>query len=162
MALPVIKKRKRSLPAASPLRPSGEKGFTLLEMMIALFILTVSILGMTSLTLTSIQANHQNDLRNTAIKLTSEIAEILLTQPSVNIVSGGLTPYAATNTALVPSYLSYPNPNQPVKGGSQPYTATWIATTLTSQLTQIDITVSYTYKGQTHTNNATIYKNEAM
>ncbi len=148
----------------------GESGFTLLEMMIALFILTVSILGLTALTITSMQTNQQNDLRNTAIKLTSEVAEILLTQPIANIVSGGLQPYDATNTALIdstntainPSFRKYPNPVQKIKNGTQLYTVNWTVTTLTDNLKQIIIQVQYTYKGNSYVNNATIYKHSAI
>ncbi len=142
-------------------RLTGEWGFTMIEMMIALFILVVSILGLTTLTITSIQANHQNDLRNTAIKLTSEVAEIILAQPIENIVSGSLTPYDASNTAISSGtygYKQYPNPVQAIKGGTVPYTVTWIATSLTGDLTQVNITVAYTYRGQQYTNNAIIYK----
>ena len=56
-------------------------GFSLLELMISLVILTVSILALLSLTITSIQANLQNDIRNAAIRLTNQTAEVLLAQP---------------------------------------------------------------------------------
>ena len=163
MAFPVINERKGILRASG--RPCAGNGFTVLEMMIALFILTVSILAMTSLAVTSIQTNHQNDLRNTAIKVTSEIAEILLAQHALlapgTTVTEGLAPYDGTNTALQPDFRWYPNPVQRVKGGSQQFTATWVATGLTDQLTQFNITVSYTYKGQNRSNSATIYKHQA-
>lgn len=137
-------------------------GFSMVEMMIALFILTVSILALTTLSITAIRANHQNDLRNTAIRVTTEVAEILLAQPIDNITTGNLKPYDTSNLALTPSYKYYPNPVQPIKGGTQEYTVSWTATRLTGDLMQIDITVGYIYKGLQHTNNAIIYKHKAI
>lgn len=156
------KRARRNSPAAGL---SGQEGFSLPEMMIALLILSVSILGFTSLILTSIQVNYQNDLRNTAIKLTSETAEILLAQPIDYIITGGLTPYNNTNTALgsgLNAYKKFPNPDQTVRGHNVPYTVTWTATSLTDYLKKIEIAVRYTYKGRELRNDAVVYKNRAM
>ncbi len=141
-------------------RDSG--GFSLIEMMIALFILSVSVLALLNLTITSIQVNLQNDLRNTAVRLTNQTAEILLAQPIANVVSGGLTPYDGTNTALTPDYRQYPNPVQTLKGGTQTYSVSWVVSNLTNDLRQITITVQYSYKGTQYTSNTVVYKHRAV
>ncbi|MBI3608874.1 MAG: prepilin-type N-terminal cleavage/methylation domain-containing protein [Nitrospirae bacterium] len=117
----------------------GQAGVTLIELMAALVILVVGILGLLSLTITSIQANLQNDLRNTAVRMTSQVAEALLAQAIDNVVSGSLAPYDGTNAALLPSYQVYPNPVQTVRGVSQTYAGTWNVTTTSADLKQVTI-----------------------
>lgn len=138
------------------------RGFSLIEMMIALFILSVSILALLSLTLTSIQVNMRNDIRNTAIRLTNQTAEILLVQPIGNVVSGGLRPYDATNAALSPNFNQYPDPDPILRGSKQAYTVTWVVSNLTNDLRQITITVQYNYKGTQYTNSTVVYKHRAV
>src|SRR3989338_7623526 len=75
---------------------AADKAFSLIEMMIALFILTVAVLGLLNLTITSIRVNLQNDMRNTSIRLTSQTAEILLAQPIDSVATCGLTPDSST------------------------------------------------------------------
>lgn len=121
------------------------RGFTLIEMLIALVILSVSILAMTSLTLTAIRANLDNDLRNAAIRLTAEVAEDLGAMPIESVVAT-VTP----ETRQVS-----------IRGGVFPYQVTRTVTTLTNDLRQVNITVSYTSQGVTKTNSAVVYKHRA-
>ena len=140
----------------------GQAGVTLIELMVALVILVVGILGLLSLTITSIQANLQNDLRNTAVRMTSQVAEALLAQPIDNVVSGGLAPYDATNAALLPSYRVYPNPVQTVRGVGQTYAGTWNVTATSADLKQVTITVGWSYRNVNYTNSAVIYKHRVI
>src|SRR3989338_6172686 len=142
-------------------------GFSLIEMMIALFIVTVAVLGLLDLTITSIRTNMQNDMRNTSIRLTSQTAEILLAQPIDSISTCGLTPdasgsnynssytYSAANICLYTSdYARYPNPNQTVRNGTVSYNIHWLVSSPTNDIRQITITVSYSYRGQPYSNKA--------
>lgn len=72
-------------------RRNAAEGFSLIEMMIALFILTVAVLGLLDLTITSIKTNMQNDIRNTAVRLTSQTAEVLLARPFDTTCGSGIT-----------------------------------------------------------------------
>jgi prepilin-type N-terminal cleavage/methylation domain-containing protein len=121
------------------------RGFTLIEMLIALVILSVSILAMTSMTLTAIRTNLDNDLRNAAIRLTAEVAEDLGALPIESVVATG-TP----ETRQVS-----------IRGGVFPYQVTRTVTPLSNDLRQVNITVSYTSKGVTKTNSAVVYKHRA-
>lgn len=158
---------------------SRTKGFSLVEMMIALSILTVAILGLLDLTITSIRVNLQNDMRNTAVRLTSQTAEMFLVQPmNSQAISAAqcpvgfpcsLSPYSSTNAALADPnalngnyYQYYPNPVQNVRGTTQTYTVTWTVTDLTYDLKEISITVSYTFRNQTYTNTAVVHKHRAV
>lgn len=123
------------------------RGFSLVEMLIALVILSVSILGMTSLTLTSIRTNLDNDLRNAAVRVTTEVAEDLGAMSIEDVVS---TPVLTPEVRQVS-----------IRGTNVPYTVTRTVTSLTNDLRQVDITVSYTSKGVTKTNSAVVYKHRA-
>ena len=162
-------------------------GFSLLELMISLVILTVSILALLSLTITSIQANLQNDIRNAAIRLTNQTAEVLLAQPIETLTTCGLhaeptdistnpaavSPYynaaytySVTNSCLDGAgtlYGRYPNPVQTIRGTRQySYNITWAVTNLTNDLRQVDISVEYFYNGREITKQAVIYKHRAV
>jgi len=141
---------------------TNDRGFSLLEMMIANFILAVSVLGLLSITTATMGVNKQNDIRNTAVRITTQMAEILDAQPIDNIVDGGLSPYDNSNTALKPDYKQYPNPNQTIRGFTQAYVVTWDVTTLTNDLREIQVTVQYTYQGHQYSNNTVVYKHKAI
>ena len=68
-------------------RLNSRRGFSLVEMMIALVILSVAILGMTSVTLMTIRTNIENDLRNAVVRVTSEVAENLVSMPIDDVVA---------------------------------------------------------------------------
>lgn len=139
---------------------SNDRGFSLLEMMIADVILLISILGLLSLTTKSMEINSRNEIRNSGIRVTTQVAEIILAQPFDNIVNGlsGLSPYDGTNAALTPDFRQYPNPIQTIRGFTQTYNVTWNVTTLTNDLREIQIAVLFTYRGQLYSNNTVIYK----
>jgi prepilin-type N-terminal cleavage/methylation domain-containing protein len=123
---------------------AGESGFSLLEVLIATVILSVSILALTSLTITSMQVNLENDLRNASVRLTTETVETFLTQPIDGIVSG--TTLRDLN----------------IRGGSQRFTINWTVVSLTNDLLEIQIQVAYIHRGQTRTNNSVLYKHRAI
>ncbi|MEO5658015.1 MAG: prepilin-type N-terminal cleavage/methylation domain-containing protein [Nitrospiria bacterium] len=135
-----------------------ERGVTLIELMVALMILVVGMLALLNLTIGSIRANLENDLRNTGVRLTNQIAETLLAQSIDNVISGQLAPYNATNTALLPSYQVYPNPAQPIRGANRTYTGSWAVRTLSADLKEVTITVGWTHRNANYTNVTVIYK----
>lgn len=142
-----------------------EGGFTLIEMMIAIFILAVSILALLNLTIYSMQVNLQNDIRNTAVRLTTQVAEMVAAAPLEATSSGRLTPYDYTNAALKDPlginqnyFKQYPNPVQTLRGTTQTYDVSWTVVELSSALKQVSISVVYRFKGKSYTNNAVIYK----
>lgn len=138
-----------------------ERGVTLIELMVALMILVVGILALLNLTITSIQTNLENDLRNSGVRLTNQIAETLLAQSIDNVISGQLTPYDATNAALLPSYQVYPNPAQSIRGVNRTYTGRWTVRALSADLKEVTITVGWTHRSADYTNVTVIYKHRA-
>jgi prepilin-type N-terminal cleavage/methylation domain-containing protein len=155
----------------------NSNGFSLVEMLVALVIIAITLLGLAAVTLSSITVNIRNDLRNTGVRLTNQTAEVLLALPPDGIISCGITPdpdgpnynasytYSSTNTCLGATdadYKKYPNPVQTVKGFKQNFNITWAVTTLNSNLRQITITVANRYRNENFTNNAVIYRHRTL
>lgn len=154
----------------------NSNGFSLVEMLVALVIISITLLGLSAVTLSSITVNLGNDLRNTGVRLTNQTAEVFLALPVDGIISCGMTPdpdgpnyntsytYDDTNACLGTGadYKRYPNPVQSVKGFKQNFNITWGVTTLNGNLRQITITVAYRYRNENFTNNAVIYKHRTL
>jgi hypothetical protein len=99
---------------------------------------------MTSLTLTTMRTNFDNDLRNAAVRITSEVAEDLGATPIENVVSTVETRQASIRGTNVPFLVTKTVPSP-----------------LSNDLRQVNITVSYTSQGVTKTNSAVVYKHRA-
>ncbi len=138
----------------------SQAGYTLIEMMVAVTILAITMLGLGGLVTTSIQNNLENDLRNLALRMTTETAAALRTQPFDAIVDGNLEPYDENNVAMGDDFEFFPNPVQKVRSGNRTFTVTWDVdeNSSTSDLLVISIQVQYTHRGQDHINNSTIYR----
>jgi type IV pilus modification protein PilV len=146
MALHVIHNKLQAADdsTATGIVGKNTEGFSLIELLVALVILSISLLALASIIITSIQVNRQNDCRNTAIRLTTETTENLLAQP-IDLLSN------SNSTVSVK-----------IRGVALPYTVSTNIIPLTSDLKQINITVSYSLKGQQYTNNSVIYKHRSV
>ena len=154
----------------------NNKGFSLIELMVAVVIIAVSMLALSSVMINAITVNLGNDLRNTAMRLTQQTAETLLALPIESISSCGLTPdknasnynaaytYDNANICLgnPEEYKNYPDPVQSIKGFQQPFNIAWGVTALSSDLRQITISVSYRHRDEDHINNAVVYKHRTL
>jgi prepilin-type N-terminal cleavage/methylation domain-containing protein len=154
----------------------NNRGFSLVEMLIAVVIIAVSVLALSGVMVHSIIANLGNELRNTSVRITNQTAETFLAMPMESIGSCGITAdpaapnykaaysYDEKNACLGTGadYLRYPEPVQTVKGFRQGFNIIWDVLALSSDLRQITITVAYTNQGMHYTNSAVIYKHRAM
>jgi prepilin-type N-terminal cleavage/methylation domain-containing protein len=151
----------------------NSNGFSLIEMMTALVIIALTLLVLSAVLIHAIKINVVNDLRNAAIRLTNQTAEILLALPFDSIRSCGLTAdsgaahydasylYDSGNACLnshSDDYLKYPNPVQTIKGFRQRFNITWEVMSLSKDLSQIIINVTYNESNEDHMHNAVIYK----
>ncbi len=66
-------------------------GFSLIEMMTALVIISLALLVLSAVLIHAIQINVSNDLRNAAIRLTNQTAEVILAVPFDSVRSCGVT-----------------------------------------------------------------------
>lgn len=126
------------------LKRERQNGYSLIEVMFALVILSVAILGLASLTTRMVQVNQENDLRNMAVQLTTETAERTLGESIDTMVD------------------TTEDRDVKVRGVNKQFTIVRDVTPLTTDLRQVDITVSYTLRGQTMQNRAVIYKHRTM
>jgi prepilin-type N-terminal cleavage/methylation domain-containing protein len=155
----------------------NNRGFSLVEMMIALVIIAFTLLALSAAMVSGIMVNLENELRDTAVRLTNQTAEILLAVPIDGTDSCGITPdagapdynasytYDNSNACLgtaADDYKKYPVPIQSIKGFKQNYNVTWGVIPLSSDLKQITINVAYIHRGQNHSNNAVIYKHRTL
>lgn len=149
-------------------------GFSLIELLIALVIVALALLVLSAVMIHAIQVNIGNDLRNAAVRLSSQTAEVILALPFDSVRSCGLTAdptapffdesyrYDAGNPCLNKApdeYLNYPNPLQTIKGFKQPFNITWDVLDLNEITKQITIHVSYRERDEHHVHSAVLYRN---
>lgn len=147
------------------------RGFSLIEIMFAMAIVSVSILGLMALTLTTMRSNMQDEMKSGAVRLTSQIAEVILAQPMEGVPAGscglaaptngktnatpiatpidpGLdTTYSEANSCLGTNFSIYPNPSQAAQQGTVDYTILWVTRDLSPNLKEVTIDVYYPQPG---------------
>lgn len=124
-----------------------QQGFTLIEMLIALLIISVGLLAMASMSLTVLRTNHQNDVRNAAVRVASDMAEEIYAWPFNSVVSGNETRAVKLRGT-----------------GEKAYNVTWDVVSQTNDLKEVTLTIVYDIPGSSipQTNTAVIYRHRAM
>jgi type IV pilus assembly protein PilV len=124
-----MKQRAATLPPSR--RP--EKGFTLVEVLVSVVILSFGLLGMVGLQASSLQANRDARLQSTAVVLARELAEMMRGNKDVALATGSAF-LGSFTTSLVPA-----TPNYCLSVGSTCATATDVAAAeLTEWLARVD------------------------
>lgn len=77
--------------AARSVRSRGA-GFTLIEVMVALIVLVLGVLGAAAMTLTSLRDNKQSALRSQASALAYELSDLMRANPGQELVFTGSVP----------------------------------------------------------------------
>jgi prepilin-type N-terminal cleavage/methylation domain-containing protein len=140
------------------------KGFTLIEMMIAIMIIMISMLALGTMMEMTIDTNMTNEMRSTAVRLTNQTAEALLAIPTTqdSVIDPLLTASTTTYTRIASDShqdsVGLPKTQQSIRGASKTFNIQWLVADTTPTMKQIQITVSYQYKGRTLTNSALVYK----
>jgi prepilin-type N-terminal cleavage/methylation domain-containing protein len=146
------------LPIAAP----KNKGFSLIEMMISLVIIMISMLALNQMIVVSMNANLTNELRSASVRLTNQTAEALLAIPTTPDAAVDPLLSAGTYTRIAndshQDSVGLPKIRQTIRGSSTTFGINWTVADNTSTVKQIQITVSYPYKGQTMTNATNIFK----
>jgi len=155
----------------------SSKGFSLIEMMVALVVIAFTLLALSAAMVSSVTVSMENELRNAAVRLTNQTAEVLLALPVESANTCGITPepslpnynssYAYDNTniclgVVVDEYKKYPNPIQSIKGFHQKFNTVWTVSSLNNNLKQITIAVAYKHSNDNHINSAVIYKHRTL
>jgi prepilin-type N-terminal cleavage/methylation domain-containing protein len=103
----------------------SQQGFSLIEMLVAMVILSISMLALTALTITAMKTNMRTDLRNTAVRLCDEKAEEFTAAPIDSIVTAKETRSVSLRNGAV----------------SKNFDIEWTVTPQGSNLKQIEIAV---------------------
>ncbi len=115
------------------------QGFTLVEMMIAMVILSVSILALSNVTLLAMKTNMQNELRNTASRVAKEKINDLFATPFASLTDG-------TDTHTVQ-----------MRGAAKTFTSSWDVTDVSGVL-QVELNVQYKIGSATFVNRRVVYR----
>lgn len=140
---------------------SNGKGFSLIELLVALVIMMVTMLALLTAILNSMNVNLANDMRNTAIRLTNQTAEALLsTTFEDGLVSAGS--HARDDADATQTQKGIPLENQAIRKRQVAFDLSWDVVSQTGNVKQITITVGYSIKGQSFSNVGVVYKNRAI
>lgn len=138
----------------------NNKGFSLIELMIAVVFIMISMMALATSVTVSMQTSLDNAFRDTAIRVANETAEALFSLTVFPSVDPEL--YEGLHTRIqdniTQSSKGIPNTVQTVRGRQIPFDITWNVVMTTSNVRQILITVKYVHRNQTHTNESVIYK----
>jgi prepilin-type N-terminal cleavage/methylation domain-containing protein len=153
---------------------SYNKGFTLIELLIAMFIITLSMLAILTTMTMAMKTNMETDVRNTAVRLTNQTAEVLhaLQWSEVDIAGGSVLQTDPELTATSPGSphrrdagntnqdaKGFPVLSQTVRNFRQDYQIAWDVEDVTDKSKRITITVAYTGNGQVFSNVSVIFRN---
>ena len=157
-------------------RTTGQRGFSLIEVLFATAISSVSILGLMAMTVVSIKANQRDSLRNDSVRVASETAEILMTAPFDTVescespASSGTTSAGTTSSgchivdAEGDDILPDPDESELTVSNTPdvPYDLSWTVTELSDDLKEIEIKVDYPDNIEVHEHKVTIYKHREI
>lgn len=139
----------------------NKKGFSLIEMMIAIAFIMVSMLALLAAIINAMGTNLQNDLRDTAVRLTNQTAEVILSLPlsDSELAYGN---HSRNGSDVSQTQKGLPQTEYTIRGYRQAFTINWTVVRQTDKVKEITITVGYNHKGQNFSNSAVIYKHEAI
>tara|TARA_R110001599_G_scaffold64023_3_gene178842 strand:- start:460945 stop:461532 length:588 start_codon:yes stop_codon:yes gene_type:complete len=71
----------------------AENGFSLIEVLVALFVLAVGVIGAVAMQLTALRTTQQTDIRTQALHLASEMADSMSSKPMQILLEEGRLPF---------------------------------------------------------------------
>lgn len=114
-----------------------KSGFTLIEVLVAIIILTVGLLGLMQTVIYAINHNNQNIIRHMAVSVADESMALEQSKP-----------FDAISTVNMPKRTVS---MRPINGVFKSYSIAKTNTAQTDQTKNIDIEVSWHYKGSRYT-----------
>jgi len=98
----------RAHPSSWSRLPAPGRGFTLLEVLVAIVVLSFGVLGVVGLQAAALQANKEARFQSTAIALARELGDLMRGNKDHAIVSGSANKYLGSFTAASLSSLANP------------------------------------------------------
>jgi len=133
----ILEYKKRGFGQTTPKRSKGRRfsaGFTMIEVLVAICLLAVALLGMASLTTMVIKGNAYSKARTTAATLAKDKLEELKNTTYANLTSND-TDYAASTGAVQTSAT-----------GAY-YTRAWNIEDPATNLKNVTVTVTWSWQG---------------
>ncbi len=97
----------KSCPQSPLRRHQGERGFSLVEVLVSIVVLSFGMLGMVGLQAAALQANRDAKFQSTAVNFARELAEMMRGNKEVSVLTAG-NPYVGNFAApLAPNVASY-------------------------------------------------------
>jgi type IV pilus assembly protein PilV len=90
-------------------RPAGARGFTLLEVLVAIVVLSFGVLGAVGLQAAALQANREARNQSTAVALGRELGDLMRGNKDIAIATAG-NPYLIDYTGTLPGANPACNP----------------------------------------------------
>ena len=143
---------------------NNKKGFSLVELMIAMMIILITMLALLTSILTSISVNASNEIRDAAMRITNETAEALLALPMDD-------PELSTDSAHANTFSAgpkgqqikgFPNPKQKIRSYEIAYAVTWTVTQTSENLKKVGITVTYNHRNRDYSHSSLIYRHRTL
>ena len=119
----------------------NKKGFTLIELMVAVVILMISMTAILHSIIQYQRINLENTMRNESMRIVEAQLEQLRSQQFAQLVPGG--PYTPGS-----------QPVRTIRNVSVAYTVNWTIESISSNSVAIRVNVTWPYRGITHRHNA--------
>lgn len=130
----------------------GKKGVTLVEVMISLVILLIVFMGLIQASIVSIGVNSRNELRDEAVRMTSDQMSMLRAAPF-----GG-----ADLAATAGAWVAMPNTGnrftRQIRNAPMTYTVDRQIADLDADHKQITLRATWTWQGETMTHTISTYR----
>jgi type IV pilus assembly protein PilV len=117
--------------------PLNKQGFTLVELMVALLIMMVGLLGLLQTVNMGLLHNLANQLRNDAVLVADEQMTYEMAKPFGSVST-------TTNVRSVPNF-----------SGFKSYSVTKIGSVISTNTKRVQVTVTWKYKGQPYSHSIT-------
>jgi type IV pilus assembly protein PilV len=96
-------------------RMRGQRGFSLVEVLVSIFVLSLGVLGMVGMQAAALQSNREARLQSTGVFMARELADLMRSNPSVSGDSTSANPYLGSFSS---SPLAYASPDYCLSVGS--------------------------------------------
>ena len=125
----------------------NKRGFTLIEVLFALSIILITMLGLYKVTELSMMTNMRNVIRDEGVKVAQEVVNRIKAIPFDSITPASSSPGSQWSTNDLNNNIGYSTVTRNFRQFSVTYTLAVTVTDYSDEIKQIDVTVTWPYKG---------------
>ncbi len=138
------------------------RGFSLIELLIAMALIMISMLALLTTMLATTNANMNNEIRNGATIVGNLTAEALLALPIDDPELTDTITHTRIAGDATQTNKGLPDVSQKIRNYQFNYIIQWTVSNYSTNLKQVNITITYQRKGQGFSHSALIYKHRAI